>query len=357
MMRPHSLIPLLAALGAIVPSTAAAQPTQPTQTDMTIDAATRRQVIDGVLSALDRAYVFPEKAAEMTRAMRARVQRGEYDTITSAIAFADSLTRHLQAVSHDLHLRVRYDDRAPQQGGRSAGPQRPPLENFGIGAPERLAGNVAYLELRSFGYPADVVEDAVARALGGVADADALIIDVRRNGGGSPQMVALVSSYLFGPDSVHLNSLYFRPADRTDHFWTRSSVRGGRFGPAKPVYVLTSRRTFSAAEEFTYNLQSLKRATIVGDTTGGGAHPGGVERVHPNFGVFVPSGRAINPITRTNWEGTGVRPDMPVASDRAREAAHLAALRLLASRATDPARTAALARAIADAERAARGPS
>ncbi|HJU75174.1 MAG TPA: S41 family peptidase, partial [Gemmatimonadaceae bacterium] len=207
--------------------------------------------------------------------------------------------------------------------------ERLKADNYGIGTPEILEGNVAYLELRTFGVPPDLMGDALTEAMSKVADADALIIDVRRNGGGSPHAVALVSTYLFGPDTVHLNSLYFRPANRTDHFWTRASVPGKRFGPDKPLYVLTSDRTFSAAEEFTYNLQTRKRATIVGDTTGGGAHPGGGQRLHAHFGVFVPSGRAINPITKTNWEGTGIVPDIAVPSDQAREAAHRAALERL----------------------------
>ncbi|MGH7710786.1 MAG: S41 family peptidase [Gemmatimonadaceae bacterium] len=327
-------------LAAVVQSNAAAQGPRPAR-DTTIDLATRTQIIDTLIARLDAGYVFPEKAAEMGRDLRARLTRGDYASLTSAIGFADSLTAHLQSVSADKHLRVFYSDRP-----FPAGPQRPSsdeerqmrermkADNYGIGKPERLEGNVAYLELRTFGIPPDVMGEALAEAMTAVADADALIIDVRRNGGGSPHAVALASSYLFGADSVHLNSLYFRPANRTDHFWTRATVPGKRFGATKPVFVLTSRRTFSAAEEFTYNLQTRKRATIVGDTTGGGAHPGGGQRLNDHFRVFVPSGRAINPITKTNWEGTGVRPDIAVPSDQAREAAHRAALELLRRRST-----------------------
>jgi C-terminal processing protease CtpA/Prc len=141
-------------------------------------------------------------------------------------------------------------------------------------------------------------------------------------------MVALISSYLFGPDPVHLNDLYFRPDDSTHQWWTLPHVPGQRY-EGKPVYILTSKRTFSAAEEFAYNLKSLKRATIVGETTGGGAHPGGTRRINDHFAVFVPSGRAINPITKTNWEGTGVTPDLPVAADLALKTAHLAALKTI----------------------------
>jgi retinol-binding protein 3 len=313
-------------LGVAASGTAAAQPRA--TRDTTIDAATRGRIIDTLITRLVAGYVFPEKALEVAADLRGRVSRGEYERLTSAIGFADSLTAHLQGVTHDKHLRVFYRDRAPNapQASQPSMRERLIADNYGIGKPERLEGNVAYLELRTFGVPPNMIDSALAEAMTAVADADALIIDVRNNGGGSPVIVALVSSYLFGPDTVHLNSLYFRPANRTDHFWTRASVPGKRFGPTKPLFVLTSRRTFSAAEEFTYNLQTRKRAVIVGDTTGGGAHPGGGQQLGNGFGVFVPSGRAINPITKTNWEGTGVRPDIPVSSDKAREAAHRAAL-------------------------------
>jgi len=341
MLRSTLLVTLLAA-GIVQPARAVTQPPRAAR-DTTIDAATRAQIIDTLIAKLDAGYVFPEKATEMARDLRARLEKGSYASITSAIGFADSLTAHLQSVSHDKHLRVMYSDRA-LPSGQQQGPtpeqqqqmrDRMKADNYGIGTPERLEGNVAYLELRTFGVPPEAMAEALADAMTKVADADALIIDVRRNGGGSPWTVALVSSYLFGPDTVHLNSLYWRPADRTDHFYTRASVDGKRFGPTKPLYVLTSRRTFSAAEEFTYNLQTRQRAVIVGDTTGGGAHPGGGQRLNDHFGVFVPSGRAINPITKTNWEGTGIRPNVPVPSDSARNVAHRLALEAVRRTAQD----------------------
>ena len=330
------------------------------QPDRTIDTAERRAVIDGLIDRLKQAYVFPDTAVAMERALRARQRRGEYDRLSSARAFADSLTAHLQAVSRDRHLRVRYVARGvpPEAGGDGPSPEdREQAKifgqrvNFGFERVERLAGNVGYVEIRSFGFDTADVSSVAATAFTFLGNTDALIIDVRRNGGGSPHMVAQVSSYLFGPDSVHLNSLYWRPDNRTDHFYTRSKVPGTCYGPDKPVYVLTSRNTFSGAEEFAYNLQSLKRATIVGDTTGGGAHPGGIRRVTDHFAVWVPTGRAINPITKTNWEHVGVRPDVAVASDQALRTAHLAALRGLREHATEAERQRALDRAIADVER------
>jgi C-terminal processing protease CtpA/Prc len=148
-------------------------------------------------------------------------------------------------------------------------------------------------------------------------------------------MLQLLCSYLFGGESVHLNDLYWREGDRTQQFWTLPWVPGTRYGKDKPVYVLTSSRTFSAAEEFTYNLKNLKRATIVGETTGGGAHPGGVRRITDHFGIWLPNGRAINPITKTNWEGVGIEPHIKVPAEQALAAAHLDALQKIRASATE----------------------
>ena len=330
------------------------------QPDRSIDAAERRAVIDGIIDRLKQNYVFPDSVALMERGLRERQRAGVYERITSALAFADSLTAHLQAASHDRHIRVRFSaDPLPLLGGpddpdpvrrerqRTIGRQ----VNFGFEHVERLTGNVGYLEIRSFGFSPEDIADVAAAAFTFLGRTDALIIDVRRNGGGSPFMVAHVASYLFGPEPVLLNSLYWRPRNRTDDFYTTRELPGTRYGPDKPVYVLTSRNTFSGAEEFAYDLQTRKRAVIVGDTTGGGAHPGGMQRATEHFGVFVPTGRAINPITKTDWERVGVRPDVAVASDQALLTAHLAALRGLRSKATDPERQRALDQAIADVER------
>ncbi len=298
------------------------------QDTTTLNAERRTVVIDSIAGLLDRLYVFPEVATRMKADLRSRAARGEYDSISEPDAFARTLTEQLQAISHDKHLRVRTGGPPPRRPGPAGGP---PSGAGAFGRTERLAGDVAYVEIRSFGFPPEAVREATRDIMSAAADAKALIIDVRSNGGGSPQMVALVSSYLFGDTPVHLNSLYFRPADRTDDFHTNPKVEGRKFGPEKPVFVLTSDRTFSAAEEFTYNLQTRKRATIVGAITGGGANPGGVERLPYGLHIFVPSGRAINPITKTNWEGVGVRPDVAVAAGGALETAHKLALEAVAS--------------------------
>lgn len=310
---------------------------QPEQPDLTIDAATRAKVIDAILKRLNDSYVFPETAKKMEQSIRERVTKKEYDQITSAKEFAAQLTKDLQAISKDKHLRVRYSHEAIPERGPRREPTAEELEqrkrdlswmNHGFIKIERLRGNIGYVEFSNF-LDDELGADTVAAAMNFVNNTDALIIDMRANGGGNPAMVALVCSYLFGPEPVHLNDLYWREGDRTQEFWTRKEVAGKRY-LNKDVYVLTSKRTFSGAEEFTYNLKNLKRATIVGETTGGGAHPGGVFRMSEHFGMFVPTGRAISPITKTNWEGTGVTPDVAVPADQALLTARLMALKKLA---------------------------
>ena len=321
--------------------------------DTTIDAAMRARVIDGVLQRLDQGYIFPKKVAGMTRAVRERAKRGDYDRITSAQAFADTLTRDLQAVSRDKHLEVAYHSRGVVDEPPDA---QPPAEerraraafarrvNHGFERVERLAGNVGYLEIRSFNFEAAAVDSTLAAAMNFLADTDALIIDVRRNGGGEPSMVAAVCSYLL-PPNILINKFYWRPQDRWDEFRT-GPVSGRHYGTKRPVYVLTSDQTFSGAEEFAYDLMTQRRGVVVGDTTGGGAHPGGMRRVTEQFGVWVPSGRAVNPVTGTNWEGTGVRPDVPVPAADALNTAHLRALELLLASERDDEHRARLQRAI-----------
>src|SRR5688572_19659148 len=312
----------------------AAQPGPMEQPDLTIDAATRTQVIDGILKRLNDSYVFPEMAKNMEESLRERVAKKEYDQITSAKQFATKLTEDLQAVSKDKHLRVRYShppipERGPRREPTAAEREQRQRDltwmNHGFTKVERLRGNIGYLE---FGHFADEVlgAETVAAAMNFVNGTDALIVDLRGNGGGNPAMVALICSYLFGAEPVHLNDLYWREGNKTEELWTKKEVAGKRY-LNKDVYVLTSKRTFSGAEEFTYNLENLERATIIGETTGGGAHPGGGFRIHEHFGMFVPTGRAISPITKTNWEGTGVTPDISVPADQALVVARVMALK------------------------------
>jgi retinol-binding protein 3 len=303
------------------------------QTTTAFDTAMRARIVAALAMALQEHYVFPDLAQKMAGDLEARQQRGEYDHAGSAAEFCAALTAHLREISGDKHLRVHYSsDRvvdpeaeAPDDGAEQ---QRYMMyRNFGIERVERLAGNVGYLNLTGF-YPAVDGGQAAIAAMGLLAHTNALIVDLRANGGGDPGMVALFASYLFD-EPTHLNDLYSRERDSTQHFWTLPFVPGPRFGGAKPVYVLVSSRTGSGAEEYAYDLQTQKRATIVGETTAVAAHPGGAFALEANFGVFIATDRAINPITGTDWEGTGVIPDIAVRAAEALDVAHAAALRAI----------------------------
>lgn len=323
---------LYAVLFIALPQNSVAQQPQ-NMPDGTVSSATRASVIENLIREMNDGYVFPDVAKKMQADLEKRRSAGEYDSITSSQAFAGKLTEDLQAISKDKHFRVRFSPEPIPVRRERAEPTKEEIEqmqsmmrrtNYGFDRVERLDGNIGYVEMRGFS-DHEFGASTVAAAMAFLANSDALIFDLRQNGGGSPFMVALVSSYLFGDKPVHLNDLYFRKADRTDQFWTKPELAKVKFTD-RDIYVLTSSRTFSGAEEFTYNLKNLKRATIIGETTGGGANPGGMVRLSDHFGAFIPMGRAINPITKTNWEGTGVEPDIKVPANQALKTAYLMAV-------------------------------
>ena len=312
------------------------------QTDLTIDAAARTEVIEGVIKRLNDFYVFPEVAKQMETAIRQRMQNKEYDQITSAALLAQTLTSHLRAVSHDKHLEVNYSYQpVPLNDGRSE-PTPEQLErmrrfaasvNYGFEKIDRLEGNIGYLRIDGF-MPADVGGETAIAAMNFLANTDALIIDMRYStNGGDPTMSVLLSSYLFDKP-VHLGDGYWREGNRTEQSWTMPYVPGKRY-IGKDVYFLTSKDTISAGEGFVYDLQNLKRVTVIGEITAGAANPGFEYRISEHFFMFVPMGRAINPITKTNWEGKGVKPDIEVPAEQALRTAHLMALKKLLASATD----------------------
>jgi hypothetical protein len=304
-----------------------------------IDDAARKKILATLSARVSAEYVFPDKAKLIVERLNEREKGGAYRELRDPGRLAAALTSDLRQPTHDLHLDIAYSatpvSEAPNGPRQAAELERVWLrsikaENFGVRKVESLPGNIGYIDLGSFA-ALRFSRPAISAAMTLIADTDALIIDLRNNFGGDPSTVAYMSSYLFDK-RTHLNDLYWRRDKRTVEFWTRKDISGKKFGGSKKVYVLTSRDTFSAAEEFSYNLKQLRRATIVGETTGGGAHPGQSHQIHPHLSVFIPGGRAINPVSKTNWEGTGVMPDVRVgAADALRTAERLAVKELLKS--------------------------
>jgi Peptidase family S41/N-terminal domain of Peptidase_S41 in eukaryotic IRBP len=326
------------------------------------------EIVTTALSLLRANYVFPELAEQAAVAVEARLAAGEYDDLDE-ITLTNLLTCHLREVCEDKHLAVRLGGRpgpggpgpggpgpgglgpggpgpggpGPRPGARRAGHgpehgepedhetrrlamrQMGRLDNFGIHRVERLEGNVGYLDLRRVPVPANA-GPAVAAAMELVAGTYALIIDLRRNGGGSPEGVVLWCSYLLTEQPTHLNDIFHADTGETRQFWALPYVPGTRYVD-RPVYVLTSDRTFSGGEDFAYTLQALGRAEVIGATTGGGAHPTRMFPISAAVNIAVPFARSVNPVTGTNWQGAGVVPDLAVPEAEARDVAYARALR------------------------------
>ncbi len=309
-----------------------------------LDAAARKAALESLYPQLNSKYVFPEVAAKVITGLKAKAAKGGYEAAATAGAFAEILGKDLRELANDGHFMVRVDPRFKAEEGE--GEDRPPTAEevaearkesanmaFGLERLERLPGNVGYLEIRGFG-PTEFVGAAYSHALALLSGSEAIILDLRRNGGGRPESVAYLMSHFFPEgDSRHLNDIYFRPDNSTRQFWTDHTA-GPRF--TGPVYVLTSRRTFSGGEECAYDFQTQKRGTVIGEPTGGGANPVGPASIGHGLVVHLPQGRAINPITKTNWEHVGVKPDVAVPAADALKTAHAAALKGVLAKEKDP---------------------
>lgn len=303
------------------------------QADMQMTAASRQQLIDSLIKEVNNSYVFPDRAKAVDASLRAQQKRGVYDGMTSARQLSEALTQELQTTTGDRHLRVMYSEQVIPESKPAARPSADEVAgrlammrsaNFGVKKIEHLPFNIGYLELTGFASARDAAP-TIAAAMTVLAHTDALMIDLRNNGGGDAAAVAQLASYLFDK-RTRLNDFYYREGNRIEQRWTSDTVSGLRYGQKKEVYILTSKDSFSAAEDFTYALKNLKRAIVVGESTGGGAHPGNDKRLLPNFSVFVPLGRSISPITKSNWEGVGVTPDVSVCAADAFNTAQLAIL-------------------------------
>jgi len=286
------------------------------------DSGERQRVIDGAIANLKQYYIDPDVAQKMADVLLAHEKSGDDEAVTDGEAFAALLTRQLRDASHDLHLEVVYSrdplpDRPPGPTPEGFARYRAALEqqNCTLEKVEVLPHNIGYLKLNSFPDPS-VCESRAKAAMASLNDAAAIVFDLRDNRGGYPSMVMLIAAYLFD----YPEYMYNPRENTTARSWTRSPVPGNRLAD-KPVYVLTSTRTFSAAEHFSYDLKMLKRATLVGETTGGATDVGTFHRMDDHFGIGIRETKAINPYSEPDWAVTGVEPDVKVKASGALETA------------------------------------
>lgn len=301
------------------------------QTPLVIKPELTRSLIDSIREALNRYYIFPDIAQKMHANVNARFKAGAYNKIKNPRELANYIEQDLRKVYNDGHLSIRYDPGMAREltdttkrskrndDGLAEAIKKEQTGNFGFQKIEILPGNIGYLQLHQFsGFTRETQPTATA-AFRFLSHTNALIIDLRQNGGGSPWTVNLMESYFF-PQKTHMNDIVDRVQKDTVRMWTDPEDAQGVILDA-PLYILTSRRTFSGAEDFAYGMQAVKRSIIVGDTTGGGAHPVRPLAIGHDFIAWVPFARSLNPYTNTDWEGTGVIPEIPVAADQALDAA------------------------------------
>jgi len=324
----HRVSALVCALLTIAVAPAAAD-------TITIDQA--HAVVDRELELVTKDYVFPEKRDAIVAAIRAKKAAGEYD-ITNPSDLADKLGSDMMAASHDKHMWVQYD---PAQFQAASAPAADPhaaeyferlaeRSNYGYEMLRILPGNIRYLNLTTFNWESKTTPEAVADAARFLSGGDAVIIDLRQNGGGSPQAVRVLISYFMPAKKQLLMSYHDGISGTTDTSYVDLKLAAPRM-VGKPLYVLTSSGTGSAAEEFAYHIKMFKLGTLVGDTTGGAANNNTVFPLASGLLGSISTGRAIHPVDNGNWEGTGVAPDVAVAADSALDQAQLLALQKLAS--------------------------
>lgn len=283
------------------------------------------KLVDQIEERLVGGYIYEDRGKRIAAELQRRHDRGDYAGIADPQGLAEAFTRDLRQISDDVHLRILYRPREQAQPSpvRRQRRQEESPADHGFRRVEVLEGNVGYLDLRQF----QSTPEALSRcdeAMGELSQVEALIIDLGRNNGGSEPMVRRLSAYLFA-EETHLVDTFMRGMQAPRQRWTDPDVRGERLSEI-PVYVLASRRTFSAAESFTFGLKVNGRITIVGERTGGGGHFGGVQPLNDGFSIWLPQGRTYDPKTGRGWEAEGIPPDIAVPYAEAREAAHRQAL-------------------------------
>lgn len=287
------------------------------------------EVIRSLSEKLRAYYIFPDVAEKICNGLQKHLDDGDYNGMDEGEFFAYAPTAHMQEVCHDEHVWVKWHSEPLPDGEEVLRLSKKwmdeqhiqaKLNNYGFYKVERMAGNVGYLDIRYFHRPSWGGDVAVA-AMTFLANMGAIIIDLRKCLGGYPGMISLISSYLISEESVQLGSIYWQDDGTTQQYWTLPYVPGQRLDD-KPLYILVSKETFSGAEGFAYDMQARKRGIIIGEQTDGGAHPGSSYRLNEHFEAFIPIGYLMHPITKQNWEGLGIIPDVLTSSEQALKIAH-----------------------------------
>jgi hypothetical protein len=323
----------------VVSSTTSFGQFSPNQQDLPILPAEKAQMIDTIIKAVKESYVFPETALQIETAIIKHERKGDYKKIASSKEFADTLSNQLVRISNDKHLHILFSyDTVPQKTDKE--PSLPDFiktfaieNNYGFNKLDILDGNIGYMNILGF-FPFDEATNKAIASLEYLSNTQALIIDLRENTGGVGSLANFILSYFFDQRPVDFLDVTFRKDNKVEQSWSSFYIPGKRY-TGKPVYILTSSGTFSAGEAFAYVLQSFKRATIIGETTGGGANVGDLIRLNDHFVMNLPVGRPVSPLTKNNWEGIGVKPDLQTSKETALTTAHIAALEKLIKINTD----------------------
>lgn len=311
---------------------------QNTQSLTTIE---KRNIIDTALGLLKQNYIFPEKAKVVDNAIQKKWKSGHYDTLTAREDFLKAFNHDLELFSNDRHVNIFLDPVRVQQiraaGSKSDNPvfaaaflERVKFENYMVRTARRLEGNIGYLKFDQF-VDLRLSKPTLVAAMNFLNNSNAIIVDLTENGGGNANTVHFLVNY-FLPDSAFLSEFYSRLTNTTTPIFTEGDPLINKFTDDIPLYILTSKRTSSAAEAFAYTLQSFKRAVVVGDTSNGEANPGYPFAINDDLWMMIPTSVNKNAITKTNWQGVGVIPDVNIPSSKALSLALTNAYETLAKR-------------------------
>ncbi len=314
-----------------------------------LDGNKIKEIISELCNNIKEFYIFPEIAEKISNFLLTKLEQNSYQNITDPLMFAKVITNDLHEISKDLHFYFEYDSLMAQELLQQLdadqdeskidyiefkkGEKYERYRNFHIIKAKRLPGNIGYIKLNDFP-PAEFAGDEIVGALQFLKNSNAFIFDIRNNGGGYSSMVQLIISYFVEPNPKLINNFYERKKDKYYQSWTFPYIPGIRF-PEEPIYVVISRRTASAAEEFAYNLKMMERAIIIGETTRGAANPVDLFPIWNRFVIWLPTGHPINPVSNDNWEGKGVSPHYEVPQEKALKEAHMLALQELLKKETD----------------------